>query len=166
MKPYWHFISLNDHLKQDFSFLASGLYYKVIQFSPYISLQLQIPYNHPTTFLTAHGRSKECLSIPAGTQENLQPMVSEGLSSPLHKMLSTPIYGFPPIPNLLNISPLKACWSMKHEQWMNNVWSLFKVSYKETRTVFLLLTLNWFHTSQGFPQWGGGGDMGVPPPIL
>ena len=30
--------------------------------------------SHPTIFLTALRRSKECLSIPAGTQENLQPI--------------------------------------------------------------------------------------------
>ena len=35
---------LNDHRKHDFSFLAPALYYKVIQFSPYISLQFQIPH--------------------------------------------------------------------------------------------------------------------------
>ena len=32
---------------------------------------------------------------------------------------------------------------------MNSVWSLFKVSKKDTRTTFLLLTLNKFHTSFG-----------------
>ena len=32
---------------------------------------------------------------------------------------------------------------------MKNVWSLLKVRNKSTRTTFLLLTLNKFHTSFG-----------------
>ena len=31
--------------------------------------------SYPTIFLTACRRSKECLSIPVGTQENLQPIL-------------------------------------------------------------------------------------------
>ena len=36
---------------------------------------------------------------------------------------------------------------------MNNVWSLLKVSYKDNRKTFLLLTLNKFHTSFGGLKW-------------
>ena len=36
---------------------------------------------------------------------------------------------------------------------MNNVWSLLTVSYKDTKTTFLLLTLNKFHTSFGGLKW-------------
>ena len=36
---------------------------------------------------------------------------------------------------------------------MNNVWSLLKVSYKDNRKTFLLLTLNKFHTSFAGLKW-------------
>ena len=39
---------------------------------------------------------------------------------------------------------------------MKNVWSLLKVSYKDTRTTFLWLTLNKFHTSFGGLKWWYG----------
>ena len=39
---------------------------------------------------------------------------------------------------------------------MNNVWSLLKVSYNDTRKTFLLLTLNKFHTSLAGLKWWYG----------
>ena len=39
------------HHKQDFSFLIQTLNHKVIQFSSYISLQLQIPHSPTANFI-------------------------------------------------------------------------------------------------------------------
>ena len=78
-------------------------------------------------------------------------MASKELSNLPIKYYVLPYKVLPSFPKILNIYHLKGCWSMKHEQSMNYVWSLFKISYKETRTIFLLITLNWFHTGQGFP---------------
>ena len=39
---------------------------------------------------------------------------------------------------------------------MNNIWTLLKVSKKDNRTTFLLLTLNKFHTSFGQLKWWYG----------
>ena len=38
---------------------------------------------------------------------------------------------------------------------MNNLWSLMKVSWKDTRKTFLLSTFNKFHTSFGVKWWHG-----------
>ena len=42
---------------------------------------------------------------------------------------------------------------------MNNVWNLLKLRQKDTRTTFLLLTLNKFHTSSGQLKWYYGGYL-------
>ena len=71
MKPCCHFISLNDHHKQEFSFLTPAWY----NFHHTSAFNYEFhTLSYPTLFLTPRGRSKDYLSIPVGTQENLQPI--------------------------------------------------------------------------------------------
>ena len=79
------FLSLNpvsrfsDHHKQDFSLVASTLNYKVIKIHHGSACHSKLHTSpHPTSkahslFSTARGRSKEDLSIPGVTQENVEP---------------------------------------------------------------------------------------------